>query len=296
MHSGQLEDALTIALEAITVNETTYGPRAPDVAMAYGNLGAIYHSLSRFDEAVEANQRAADIMPIALGAEHPYVIKVLVSLTQVQTMTGRWDAAEANIQKALELGERVLPEDSPEMNRVLRTLAQMRATRDDPESALAFQQRVIDVQERTGVRDGVYVWDLVKLGEFLVTAGRHEEARTRLDEALELQTSRDDDDDVMTGQIHATIAYLWHETGAMKEADASFQRAIALIEPVGNGELYELAEVLEAHGDFLVDAGRRREAVAAYERAGAIYAASGADPADAARITKLVVAATTRPR
>jgi eukaryotic-like serine/threonine-protein kinase len=288
LHAGRMEDALSTAMEALHAAQTQYGEGHPSVAMAHGNLGAIFHALSRFDEAVDAHARAAALMPEAFGPEHPYVIKSLVSLAQVQSMVGRWEEAHRNLAVALELAERSLSPDSPDLLRVLRTLSQMHATQGEAATALAHQQRVVDAQDRSGVRDGSYVWDRVKLAEFLVAVGRLDEAQARLDEASEAHESHRELDRVLTGQIHATYAYLFHQRGELARASAEFERAVAYIEPVGGGRIYELGEVLEAYGELLIDAGRRDDAREVLTRAGSIYEEAGAPPEELARVASLL--------
>jgi tetratricopeptide (TPR) repeat protein len=130
--------------------------------------------------------------------------------------------------------------------------------------------------------------DLRKLGEHLVTAGRHDEAASKIEEAMELTVELQGDAHPDLGQAYATRAYLFHEQRNFARAEQDFVRAVALLEPLADGHAYELGEVLDAYAQMLVDAGRPADARPILERALAIYDETKAWPEATERARELL--------
>ena len=53
------------------------GPEHPSVAIAYNNLGNIYRSQGKLEEALGAYSKALEIRLKVLGPEHPDVVRQL---------------------------------------------------------------------------------------------------------------------------------------------------------------------------------------------------------------------------
>jgi serine/threonine-protein kinase len=75
------------------------------VAIALNNLGVVYESLKKYEEARQMHERALALRQKALGPEHPEVANSLSNLASVLRHQGKLAEAKEKYTRALALHE-----------------------------------------------------------------------------------------------------------------------------------------------------------------------------------------------
>ena len=85
----------------------------PDVATSYNNLGNLYYSMGRYEEALPLHQKALEIMLEQLGERHPNVASAYNNLAVLYKSMGRYEEAIAHYQHAINIAQQTLGENHP---------------------------------------------------------------------------------------------------------------------------------------------------------------------------------------
>jgi tetratricopeptide (TPR) repeat protein len=107
---------------ALAIDERTFGPDHPDVAIRVNNLGSVLRILGRLDEARAAYERALAIFEQVLGPEHPNVATLVNNLGMVLKDLGHLDEARAAFERALAIRREFLPPGHPYIRTVEENL------------------------------------------------------------------------------------------------------------------------------------------------------------------------------
>jgi len=88
---------------ALEIDERSYGPEHPDVAIDLNNLAQLLQATNRLAEAERLMRRALEIDERSNGPEHPKVAIRLNNLAQLLNATNRLAEAEPLMRRALEI-------------------------------------------------------------------------------------------------------------------------------------------------------------------------------------------------
>jgi tetratricopeptide (TPR) repeat protein len=191
---------------------------APDLALAWKELGSALTSLGREDEGIEAVQRALALDPGDAAAHNALARAFFVGRAD-------FDRAAAEYETALRL--------NPQAGWSALQLAHCAALRRDFARGEAAARQAAALQEKMqSGRDGVViVGSYMRLGHLAALQGRHGEALEHLererrflqqvDHALRNRT---------TIELHQRIGAAQQQLGAHEEARAAFQSAVTLFE------------------------------------------------------------------
>ena len=191
---------------------------APDLALAWKELGSALTSLGREEEGIEAVQRALALDPADASAHNALARAFFVGRAD-------FDRAAAEYETALRL--------NPQAGWSALQLAHCAALRRDFARGEAAARQAAALQEKMqSGRDGVViVGSYMRLGHLAALQGRHAEALEHLererrflqqvDHALRNRT---------TIELHQRIGAAHQRLGAQAEARAAFQYAISLFE------------------------------------------------------------------
>jgi len=98
---------------AVEVIEDVLGTDHPDTLMVRNNLAFAYHSVGRFDEAIELYERVLADQKWVLGPDHPNTLTTRSNLAGAYRSVGRFDEAIELYERVLADQERVLGPDHP---------------------------------------------------------------------------------------------------------------------------------------------------------------------------------------
>lgn len=152
------------------------------------NLGDLYRSQQRLDEASVALEEAIDLQASALGADHPELATGLNNLATVRAGQGRLGDAEALYRRALEVLMKVLPAEHPRLAAALNNLAEVERRRGRFADAERLYGEALAIQARSlGQSHPDWAATSANLAGSLLAHGELDAAREHYREALKVQ-------------------------------------------------------------------------------------------------------------
>ena len=133
---------------ALAIDEKTFGPDHPNVAIRVNNLGMVHKALSDLPAARAAFERALARDEKTFGPDHPNVAIRVNNLGSVYQDMGDLPAARAAFERALAIGEKTFGPDHPNvaipvnnLGKVLQQMGDLPAARASYERALKFMEK-----------------------------------------------------------------------------------------------------------------------------------------------------------
>jgi tetratricopeptide (TPR) repeat protein len=145
---ARLDDALTLFERALTINETTYGPNHPTVAIRLSNLAWSLRDQGHPDQAQPLYERALAIYETTYGPEHPHVATTLNNLAMTLRAQGHPDQAQPLLERALAITETAYGPDHPTVAIRLNNLAGVLRDLGRPEEARTLAERARAIRQR----------------------------------------------------------------------------------------------------------------------------------------------------
>jgi tetratricopeptide (TPR) repeat protein len=87
LKNGEFDKAETTRKQAVSLFETTVGPKRPDTAAALMNLGAVYTQQQKFEQGLPYIKQALDIDEATLGMRHPTTVQIMKNYCTLLQMT-----------------------------------------------------------------------------------------------------------------------------------------------------------------------------------------------------------------
>ena len=110
---------------ALAIDEKSFGPDHPNVAIGLNNLAELLQATNRLAEAEPLMRRALAIDEKSFGPDHPDVAIRLNNLAQLLQATNRLAEAEPLMRRALAIDEKSFGPEHPNVARDLNNLAQL---------------------------------------------------------------------------------------------------------------------------------------------------------------------------
>ena len=171
----RLEEGARVLERAKALTVATYGPDSPAVARRLPNLGRLYQSLGRSEEAEEVLLQA-----LAFAREHgppAFVANGLGALSRLMAELKQHERANAYAREALELTEELVGSDHPDLARPLLRIAEAERELGNLEQAERFARRLVALLEgRDLARTSEGLFSRSVLVRILTDRGRVEEA------------------------------------------------------------------------------------------------------------------------
>ncbi|HUF62583.1 MAG TPA: tetratricopeptide repeat protein [Verrucomicrobiales bacterium] len=123
--TNRLAEAEPLMERALKIDEKSFGPEHPDVAIRLNNLATLYQVTNRLAEAEPLMERALKIDEKSFGPEHPEVAIDLNNLAQLYKDTNRLAEAEPLMDRALKIDEKSFGPEHPNVAIRLNNLAQL---------------------------------------------------------------------------------------------------------------------------------------------------------------------------
>ncbi|KAL5725155.1 Protein KINESIN LIGHT CHAIN-RELATED 3 [Ranunculus cassubicifolius] len=139
-HEGALEH-LVLASMAMVANG-----QEMEVATVDCSIGDTYLSLSRYDEAVFAYQKALTVYKTTKGENHPSVASVFVRLAELYNKTGKLRESKSYCESALRIYGKPAPGTLSEVTASgLTDVSAIYESMDEPEQALKLLQKALKI-------------------------------------------------------------------------------------------------------------------------------------------------------
>ncbi len=226
-------------------------------------------------EAKDLATRAVTIHEASLGAEHPSLAGLLITLANVQKALAEFDAAQATYERALAIVRESEGERHPQTAVLLNNIAVNHVNRGAYAEARALFSRVLEIRsELFGLEHPDVARVLVNIAAMHERLGEDEEAIGAAEEARRIFEST-------LGSEHSNVAKVLNNLAVMKRARGDregaladtrraieiFERSLGAEHPSVATSLLNLAAMQLEHGSR--DAARRscERAVAIRERA-----------------------------
>lgn len=130
---GSLEQAESLYLRAIALDEQALAPDSPELATSLNNLALVYRAQDRLGEAERLYERSLSILQSAHGPYHPKVAKSLNNLAVLYEAQGRIRDARTLLDRAVAVSQETLGAEHPTTMTLTENLASME-TADDSDT------------------------------------------------------------------------------------------------------------------------------------------------------------------
>lgn len=229
--------------------EEVLGPDHPSVALALTNLASALALLDDRDAAIEANERALEILQGALPPDHDSVLFAMTTMAGLLASV-RADEAVAMYERAIVAIEAKFGPNHLKLAEPLAKIGSIHAVLGDPAVALPYLARSLAIMRASLPEDhsdlALPLWGE---GTAYVELGRYDEAIAVLEPALALSEIEYGPDhvDLIDSLVKLGIAY--HEVGRDRDAVASLERAYKIEVASGEAEsehmsVFPLAQAL----------------------------------------------------
>ncbi|MBU2693436.1 MAG: tetratricopeptide repeat protein [Candidatus Eisenbacteria bacterium] len=148
-HKALHSEAEPLMRRALAIDEQSFGPEHPDVAIALNNLAQLLQATNRLGEAEPLMRRALAIDEQSFGPEHPKVAIRLNNLASLLQDTNRLVEAEPLKRRALAIDEQSFGPEHPDVAIDLNNLAQLLQATNRLGEAEPLMRRVVEIMERS---------------------------------------------------------------------------------------------------------------------------------------------------
>jgi len=253
--------------------EEKYGPDSPEVSRVLDPLVMCLWRLgqSQTEEAVNLADRAIELKNIFYDSNHLEVATSLFNRGIMHAMGNDFEAANDIFTRVLDIRETALPENHPEIASTINALANIKFYKSDFSGALPLYRRsLIMSEEKSGPLDPQTLSIRGNLANTLNNLGMYNEARSILEEHIEMMESAD--------MIIENLAFAYSLLGTIHAIIGDFEEGLPLrrrcleiregVHPEGHPRI---AQALINLGTILWKAGRPEEAKEYIERGHAIW-------------------------
>jgi len=282
-NAGRFAEAVERHEQALALRTSVLGPEHPLVALSLTQLGRSLSDAGRRTEAEQMLGRALAIRERVWGPDHVDVADTLVDIASNHQALGRYAEAEATARRVLAIVERAYGTDHQEVVGALVDLGRAQDSLGRLDDAVATFERALTIARRIGEGPQEQGALELNLGIMRLQQGRLDDAETLMRTAIAAFEQDAAVNGYEIGSGSAALGEVLQRGERWDEAAAQYARAVEVFErtlPPGHPEL---AAPLRGLGMCLVHAGRRADAIVAFERALALVEGADADPVDRAR-------------
>ncbi|KAG8382538.1 hypothetical protein BUALT_Bualt05G0087800 [Buddleja alternifolia] len=156
-----------------------------EVASIDVSIGNIYSSLTRFDEAVFAYQKALTVFKSSKGDNHPAVASVFVRLADLYYKTGKLRESRSYCENALRIYAKPVPgTTAEEIASGMTEISAIYELFNEPEEALKLLQKAMKLLEDKPGQQSTIAGIEARMGVMFYMVGRYEESRSSFESAV----------------------------------------------------------------------------------------------------------------
>ena len=250
------KQALALYEQAIGLLEHTESAEI-QLASVLNNLGGLYQTMTQFDQAEIAHQRALEIRIRKLGEKHPHVAASLNNLGQLRDATGDYETALGYYRRAIAIGEAIFGPRHESVALYLQNLGEVLRKIGKGDEALASQQRALEIRlEVFGEQHPDVAASHETLANAFGAVGRLDEAVTHYEQALKIREAlgaKNTDLATIHNNLGTTERNRKNYDAAMRHFDQAktiFIEAAGADHPYVGVALFNIANVQSDRGDL----------------------------------------------
>jgi len=254
--------------QAALVEAEQMDPNDASLPLTLHNLGTVARELGSYPEAERYYQRAVSIWETRHPGSPAQLAVTLQNLGALNMVWGRLSRAETLYRRAYELRLQALGPNHAHVGASLHGLAELAAARHHYAEANDLYRQAAAVLQAAYGPDSLRVADVWHNWGYLCKEMQHrdQEARTMLDRAAAIYEKTVPDHPNMA-IILRNLAELDMKAGDLAQAGTRFERSLMICRnslPPGH---QQTGIILSAYGRYLQQAGRKKEAKFATEKA-----------------------------
>jgi tetratricopeptide (TPR) repeat protein len=228
---GQARAAQPLLERALRIDEATYGPDHPTVAVRLSNLATVLQDLGHPEKAQPLLERALRIGEATHGPDHPTVAVRLSNLALVLQDLGHPEKAQPLLERALRIDEATHGPDHPTVATTLSNLATVLQDLGHPEKAQPLLERALRIDETTyGPDHPAVATRLSNLALVLKDLGQAEAARPLLERALRINETTYGPDHPAVAIRLSNLALVLKDLNQAEAARPLLERALRIDE------------------------------------------------------------------
>lgn len=215
--------------EVVRVLEAQGPERAPELALALGDLGRVLIECGKNEEAEATLKRSIELTRAAFGPRNPELLTQMDHMGALLTDLGRFAEAETILRKALDGRREVFGPDSPYVAYTLTTLSsavQKQGRHAETIDLLTESLRIRRVC--LAPEHPSLLINLANLSTALIGAGRIDEGEPLLRETIEKQRRVLGDESSKVLVSMGTLAYAMEEKGNLDEAESIYRHIVEI--------------------------------------------------------------------
>ncbi len=266
--TNRLAEAEPLMRKALAIDEKSYGPEHPMVAIDLDNLAQLLQDTNRLAEAEPLMRRALEIEETTYGPDHPDVAITLSNLAQLLKATNQAAEAEPLLRRALDIGKKNFGPDHPAVALRLGNLAELLKATNRLEEAEPLMRRALAIDEKIyGPEHPDVASDLNNLALLLKATNRLDQAEPLIRRALGIDEKSFGPENPNVARDLNNLATLMYATKRLAEAEPLMRRALAIDEKSYGPEHPEVATALNNLASLLQDTKRLDQAEPLMHRA-----------------------------
>jgi tetratricopeptide (TPR) repeat protein len=255
------QEAERLYRRAVEIDEQSYGPDNPTVAIGLNNLALLLKGTNRLAEAEPLMRRALAIDEQSYGPKHPSVAIDLNNLAGLLQDTNRLAEAEPLMRRALAIDEQSYGPDHPNVAIRLNNLALLLKDTNRLAEAEPLMRRALEIDEQSYGPDLPQVAiDLNNLAGLFWATNRLAEAELLMRRALAIDEQSYGPDHPEVATDLNNLAGLLQDTNRLAEAEPLMRRALAIDEQSYGPDHPDVAIRLNNLALLLQDTNRLAEA------------------------------------
>ncbi len=219
---------------AIELRESLVAEGEPESILTtpYSNLGNLLQTMNRPHEAIEALERAIELMDGSPEYDRGRGVTYNV-LGMAQQRAGDREAAEASFRTSIELHRRNLGDRHPTLANTLQNLSVLLRNLGEYDEAEALVRESLAIREAVYGDGGQVELSLNTLGNLYRDTGRTEEAIQVLSDLLERRIARTGPNSTQVAVARNNLARALQNRGDWTEAEAHYLAGIEIFEEAG---------------------------------------------------------------
>jgi CHAT domain-containing protein/tetratricopeptide (TPR) repeat protein len=199
------------------------------LATTLNNLGAVYSSQRKFDQAEATHKRALDLHLKQKGEESPEAADAMQNLGVLYNSSGRPNLAEPLYKRAIAIYEKALGSTHLKLAPVCCNLAMVYRQQGRLADAETYARRSAEINAQEKGKDHPdYAFALQLLGLINFDRGNHKDAVTELTEALAVREKTLGPDHYLTAQTANALGWALATAGNREQAEQLLKRALAI--------------------------------------------------------------------
>ncbi|KAG6633105.1 hypothetical protein I3843_12G025800 [Carya illinoinensis] len=224
-HEAALEH-LVLASMAMVAND-----QEAEVASVDCSIGDSYLSMSRYDEAVFAYQKALTVFKTTKGENHPAVGSVFVRLADLYNKTGNIKESKSSCENALRIYEKPIPGVPPEeIASGLTDVSAIYESMDELEQALKLLQKALNIYNDAPGQQSTITSIEAQMGVIYYMLGNYSESYNYFKNAISKLRASGEKKSAFFGIILNQMGLACVQRYAINEATNLFEEARSVLE------------------------------------------------------------------